>query len=86
MKLKKPTGEYLFIADDNPKAISIRSGFSYTFDKDGELTIGESKDAFDLEDMETKLQNGTATLADARSLLLLLVRALKRNPTLFDTL
>lgn len=83
LRLKLPDGSKITLSEEHPAVAKIRSGFAYSIDQNGQITIG-TKTELDLDEMETKLLTGTATLADARAILLAIVRAMKRSPSLFD--
>ena len=80
MKLEMPGGGHITFSDEDERAIKILSGYGYSFDVSGKLTISDQKENPDFDVILAKLDTGTAPPSDYQSVLAWLTRrALKEK-------
>jgi len=80
MRIKHPDGGHTTIADNDSRAVAIRSGKKATFDKDtGQFTgVATTKTEFDIDSFETKLKDKTVSSAEKDAFLLEAVALYKK--------
>ena len=67
MQIKTPSS-YLYIDDNDSRAIIIRQGYEYIFEN-GELVVTDKKTKLDIEDRLLKLKNGTVDKREIEQIL-----------------